>query len=107
MNATFVENECNFLTFLLQKAYPNHNTLFGKFNHNFGIRGIPIQIFSSYLCNRKQFVKLENAQSGYVAISNGVLQRSVLGPLLFIMYFKWFTKLSAFYAVQYADVSIS
>jgi len=61
----------------------NHNILFDKFYHNFGIRGIPLQLFRSYLSNRKQFVKLENVQSGLVDISNGVPQGSVLGPLCF------------------------
>jgi len=74
------------LTFLdLSKAFDmvNHNILFDKFYHNFGIRGIPLQLFRSYLSNRKQFVKLENVQSGLVDISNGVPQGSVLGPLCF------------------------
>ena len=72
----------------LSKAFDtvNHNILFDKFYHNFGIKGIPLQLFRSYLSNRKQFVKLENVQSGLVDISNGMPQGSVLGPLLFIMY---------------------
>jgi len=64
----------------------NHNILFDKFYHNFGIREIPLQLFRSYLSNRKQFAKFENVQSGLVDILNGVPQGSVLGPLLFIMY---------------------
>jgi len=76
-------------TFLdLSKVFDpvNHNILFDKFYHNFGIKGIPLQLFRSYLSNRKQFVKLENVQSDLADISNGVPQGSVLGPLLFIMY---------------------
>ena len=48
----------------LSKAFVtvNHDILFHKFYHNFGIRGIPLQLFRSYLDNRKQFVKLENVQ---------------------------------------------
>ena len=81
----------------------NHNILFDKFYHNFGIRGIPLQLFYSYIPNHKLFVKLENVQSGLVDISNGVSQGFVLGPLLFIMNFNDLSKSSAFYAVLYAD----
>ena len=77
--------------------------LFDKFYHNFGIRGIPLQLFRSYLSNHKQFVKLENVKSGLVDISNGVPQGSVLGPLWFIMYINDLLKSSAFHAVLYAD----
>jgi len=81
----------------------NHNILFDKCYHNFGIRRIPLQLFRGYLSNRKQFVMLENVQSGLVDISNGAPQGSVLGPQLFIMYINYLPKFSAFYTVLYAD----
>jgi len=54
------------LTKALDKA--NHNTLFDKFYHNFGITGIPLELFRSFLSNRRQFVKLENVKCGLVDI---------------------------------------
>jgi len=38
------------------------------------VREIPLELFRTNLSNRKQFVKVENVQSGLVDISNGVPQ---------------------------------
>lgn len=51
-----------------------------------GIRGVPLSLFSSYLRNRTQKVKLGNHISDERAISYGVPQGSVLGPTLFLIY---------------------
>ena len=42
--------------------------------------------FSSYLHDRKQFVKIENVKSDMKVTEHGVPQGSVLGPLLFLLY---------------------
>jgi len=81
----------------------NRSILLDKYYHNSGIRGILLQLFRSYLSNRKPFAKVENVQSGLVVILNGVPQGSVLGPLIFFMYIDDFPKSSTFHAVLYAD----
>lgn len=51
-----------------------------------GIRGIPLKLFSNYLSNRKQRVKIGNVVSEDQPIICGVPQGSILGPSLFLVY---------------------
>ena len=71
----------------LQKAFDtvDHQILLAKLNH-YGIRGVSNDWFKSYLSNHHLYVSINGYESGLAAINCGVPQRSVLGPLLFLLY---------------------
>ena len=71
----------------LQKAFDtvDHQILLAKLNH-YGIRGISNDWFNSYLSNHHQYVSINGYESGLAAINCVVPQRSILGPLLFLLY---------------------
>ena len=71
----------------LQKAFDtvDQQILLAKLNH-YGIRGVSNDWFKSYLSNRNQYVSIYGYESGLAALSCGVPQGSVLGPLLFLLY---------------------
>ena len=71
----------------LSKAFDtvNHHILLGKLE-NYGIRGKGLELFKSYLSDRKQYVNIDNCKSQTQQISCGVPQGSVLGPLLFLLF---------------------
>ena len=71
----------------LSKAFDtiDHDILLYKVEF-YGIRGLALDWFKSYLYNRKQYVSYNGVQSESLSIHCGVPQGSVLGPLLFIIY---------------------
>ena len=72
----------------ISKAFDSvdHNILLDKLSH-LGVRGNIFKWFESYLRNRFQIVKVNGLLSDPGQISCGVPQGSVLGPLLFLIYF--------------------
>ena len=71
----------------LQKAFDtvSHKILLSKLEH-YGIRGNALRWFQSYLANRTQIVSICGKDSYPLGITCGVLQGSVLGPLLFLLF---------------------
>ena len=63
----------------------NHTILLKKLEI-YGIRGNVLELFTSYLTNRKQYVNYGGLDSTLLNITCGVPQGSVLGPLLFILF---------------------
>ena len=71
----------------LQKAFDTvvHQILSAKLNH-YGICGVSNDWFKSYQSNHSQYVSINGCESGLGAITCGVPQGPVPGPLLFLLY---------------------
>ena len=83
-----IDNQVTIATFLdLSKAFDRlqYDKLYKKLEY-LGISGIELAWFKDKLCKRKQFVDLEGNQSEWIYVELGVPQRSILGPILFLIY---------------------
>lgn len=71
----------------LEKAFDtiDHEILLSKLK-SYDIMGIAKNLFESYLTNHKQVVKVGNELSEQNFITCGVPQKSILGPILFLLF---------------------
>ena len=77
------EDRCVMLLFLdLSAAFDtvNHQVLLSRMSDRFGLEGIVLEWFGSYLSGRKQYVNINNSSSSCRDLNCGVPQGSVLRP---------------------------
>ena len=89
----------------LSKAFDtlNHTILLAKLRY-YGVRGVAHKLMLNYLSRIYQYVEYNGVQSSSLHINTGILQGSILGPLLFLFYSNDLPLVSPiFMMLMYAD----
>ena len=91
----------------LSKAFDTigHGLLLNKLN-TYGVSGKELNWFTDYLFNRTQIVEIENVRSDTEPVYCGVPQGSILGPLLFIVFFNDLVENLNCHVIKYADDTV-
>ena len=86
----------------------DHTILMKRLEIEYGIKGVVLKWFHSYLSNRTQAVVVDGVKSEDRSLKFGVPQGSVLGPILFTMYMKPLSRITEKFNLNdhfYADDS--
>ena len=91
----------------LSKAFDTigHGLLLNKLN-TYRVSGKELNWFTDYLFNRTQIVEIENVRSDTEPVYCGVPQGSILGPLLFIVFFNDLVENLNCHVIKYADDTV-
>ena len=92
----------------LSKAFDtiNHGALLTKLQA-YGIQGKELAWFTNYLFGRQQYVQLGSKKSTNQLVFTGVPQGSVLGPLLFLVFYNDFVDIGLnSHIIKYADDTV-
>ena len=79
----------------------DHQTLLSVLQRRFGIDGVVLRWFNSYLCERSQTFSVNGLSSSNRPVTCSVPQGSVLGPLEFIMYTEDVTRIFDRYSLRH------
>ena len=94
---------CIFLD--MTKAFDciKNRILLDQLEHNYGIRGLALQLMESYLSSRQQYKKIPSYKTKLGKITWRIPQGSSLGPLLFLLYINDLPLESQFDKTLFAD----
>ena len=79
----------------------DHSILLSRLRDRFGVNGTALAWCESYLTSRKQFVQVNDCRSKQRSLERGVPQRSVLGPLLYLLYTSPIADIIKLHKLQY------